>query len=209
MYYVSQMSSMGRSLGQREMKIEPIQDLEQRRIVFSKCKRGLFKKAAELSILCGADTAIVVFSPQGNIVHSFGSPSVDSIINRFLSQNPRVNPQYLPHEASRHGATMVALRRELHRVENQLKAEKKREVLDVAHKKSDDYINGLSRDELLQLKGKLEALKRDVEARSKELQKEVAAASSSSSSSSSSSMSDANGPPAEETDDETDIYHSP
>ncbi|KAJ9690948.1 hypothetical protein PVL29_013215 [Vitis rotundifolia] len=187
------------------MKIEPIQDLEQRRIVFSKCKRGLFKKATELSILCGADTAIVVFSPQGNIVHSFGSPSVDSIINRFLSQNPRVNPQYLPHEASRHGATMAALRRELHGVENQLKAEKKREkVLDVAHKKSDDYINGLSRDELLQLKGKLEALKRDVEARSKELQKEAAAASSSSS-----SMSDANGPPAEETDDETDTYHSP
>nr|CAN77874.1 hypothetical protein VITISV_025679 [Vitis vinifera] len=170
---------MGRSLGQREMKIEPIQDLEQRRIVFSKCKRGLFKKAAELSILCGADTAIVVFSPQGNIVHSFGSPSVDSIINRFLSQNPRVNPQYLPHEASRHGATMVALRR------------------------------NSTGDELLQLKGKLEALKRDVEARSKELQKEVAAASSSSSSSSSSSMSDANGAPAEETDDETDIYHSP
>ncbi|XP_034697251.1 agamous-like MADS-box protein AGL29 [Vitis riparia] len=193
---------MGRSLGQRETKIQPIQDLEQRRIVFSKCKRGLFKKAAELSILCGADTAIVVFSPQGNIVHSFGSPSVESIINRFLSQDPRVNPQYLPHEASRHGATMAALRWELHGVENQLKAEK---VLDVAHKKSDDYINGLSRDELLQLKGKLEALKRDVEARSKELQKEAVAASSSSSS----SMSDANGPPTEETDDETDIYHSP
>ena len=182
---------MGRSVGQREEKIEPIQNLEHRNIVFSKCKQKLFKKATELSTLYGANTAILVFSPQGNNVYSFGSPSVDTIFNRFLNQNPEVKAQYLLHEASRH------------EVENQLKAEKKRwKLLNAAHKKSEDYFNRLSWDELWQLKGKLEALKRDAEARHKELQKEAASAASS-------SMSDANGPPVEETDDETDIYHSP
>ncbi|OVA05579.1 Transcription factor [Macleaya cordata] len=49
-------------------------------------KTGLFKKASELSTLCGAETAIVVFSPA-NKPFSFGHPSVDSVSNQFLASN--------------------------------------------------------------------------------------------------------------------------
>ncbi|XP_059653237.1 agamous-like MADS-box protein AGL62 isoform X2 [Cornus florida] len=57
-------------------------------VSFSKRREGLFKKAAELSALCGADVAVVVKSPSGERIHGFGNPSVDVVFNRFLSQNP-------------------------------------------------------------------------------------------------------------------------
>ena len=184
------MSSKGRSLGQREEKMKAIVKVEHQRIIFSKYKQEIFKKAAELSTQCGVDIAILLFSPKGNTVYSFGSPSVDSIITRFLGENGRLD----------------ALRRELRWLEKQVKAEKERgKALDVACKKWEDYINGLGWEELLQVIGKLEGLKRNAHA---ELQKKDAVAASASCSS---SMSGANyGPPAEEIDDEiTDTYRSP
>ncbi|OEL36353.1 hypothetical protein BAE44_0002634 [Dichanthelium oligosanthes] len=44
----------------------------------------MFKKASELSILCGAMVAIVAFSPAGR-PFSFGSPSFKAVIDRFLT----------------------------------------------------------------------------------------------------------------------------
>lgn len=53
-------------------------------VTFSKRRSGLFKKASELCILCGAEIAIIVFSP-GKKVFSFGHPSVESIVDRYLA----------------------------------------------------------------------------------------------------------------------------
>ncbi|KAL2522437.1 AGAMOUS-like 29 [Forsythia ovata] len=61
-----------------------------RRVTFSKRKSGLFKKASELSILTGAHVAIIVFLPGGN-PFSFGFPSVNTAINRFLPSMPMTN----------------------------------------------------------------------------------------------------------------------
>ncbi|KAL4318131.1 hypothetical protein GQ457_18G020150 [Hibiscus cannabinus] len=52
-------------------------------VTFSKRRAGLFKKASELSTLCGAEVVIVVFSPSKK-VYSFGHPSADAVIARFL-----------------------------------------------------------------------------------------------------------------------------
>ncbi|XP_072151375.1 uncharacterized protein [Setaria viridis] len=57
-------------------------------VCFSKRHAGLFKKVSELSILCGADVATVIFSPAGK-AFSFGHPSVESILDRFLDTSPR------------------------------------------------------------------------------------------------------------------------
>ncbi|KAG8385319.1 hypothetical protein BUALT_Bualt03G0030400 [Buddleja alternifolia] len=43
---------------------------------------GLFRKASELSILCGAEIAILVQSPAGKMF-AFGHPSVEYLIDRF------------------------------------------------------------------------------------------------------------------------------
>ncbi|XP_047965697.1 agamous-like MADS-box protein AGL29, partial [Salvia hispanica] len=51
---------------------------------FSKRRSGLFKKASELSTLCGADVGVLVFSPTDN-PFSFFSPSMDAVLDRFHS----------------------------------------------------------------------------------------------------------------------------
>lgn len=59
-------------------------------VTFSKRRSGLFKKASELSTLCGAEIAIIVFSP-GNKVFSFGHPGVEAVIDRYITRNPPPN----------------------------------------------------------------------------------------------------------------------
>lgn len=51
---------------------------------FSKRRLGLFKKAGELSTLCGADIGIIVFSPTDN-PFSFFSPNMESVIERYIN----------------------------------------------------------------------------------------------------------------------------
>ncbi|RAL45011.1 hypothetical protein DM860_003770 [Cuscuta australis] len=53
-------------------------------VTFSKRRAGVFKKVSELCTLCGVDAAIVVFSP-GRKVFSFGHPTVETVLERFLS----------------------------------------------------------------------------------------------------------------------------
>ena len=75
------------SMGRQKIDIKRIESEEARQVCFSKRRAGLFKKANELSILCGAEIGVIVFSPAGK-PFSFGHPSVDSIIDRFLSGGP-------------------------------------------------------------------------------------------------------------------------
>ncbi|KAK3140395.1 hypothetical protein QOZ80_5AG0400310 [Eleusine coracana subsp. coracana] len=75
------------SMGRQKIEIRRIESDEARQVCFSKRRAGLFKKASELSTLCGADVAAVVFSPAGK-AFSFGHPSVESILERFLASSP-------------------------------------------------------------------------------------------------------------------------
>ncbi|KAK1620242.1 hypothetical protein QYE76_025759 [Lolium multiflorum] len=71
-----------RGTGRKKIEIRPIESEEARQVCFSKRRTGLFKKVSELSTLCGAEVAAVVFSPGGK-VFSIGHPSVDSVLDRF------------------------------------------------------------------------------------------------------------------------------
>ncbi|KAF5187481.1 Agamous-like mads-box protein [Thalictrum thalictroides] len=110
-----------RNMGRKKIPIEKIQRSAHRQVTFSKRRTGLFKKASELCILCGAEVAIVVFSPAGK-VFSFGHPYVESIIDRFLNQHDHMNPNV--------GLINARIREqqqeEYTEVLNQLQAEKKR-----------------------------------------------------------------------------------
>ncbi|TKY60837.1 Agamous MADS-box protein AGL61 [Spatholobus suberectus] len=77
-------------MGRRKIEIVMVKDPNTRQVTFSKRRTGLFKKANELSILCGAEVAIVVFSP-GNKPYSFGHPGVDVVAAKFLQQEPNSN----------------------------------------------------------------------------------------------------------------------
>lgn len=78
---------MGRkSNGRKKIDMVKIQNERNLQVTFSKRQNGIFKKASELCTLSGAEVALVGFSP-GNKVYSFGHPSVDLVIDRFLTEN--------------------------------------------------------------------------------------------------------------------------
>ncbi|KAF4400225.1 hypothetical protein G4B88_019434 [Cannabis sativa] len=52
-------------------------------VSFSKRRDGLFKKASELCVKCGAQIAVVILSPAG-IPHAFEYTSVDEVLQHYL-----------------------------------------------------------------------------------------------------------------------------
>ncbi|RXH92659.1 hypothetical protein DVH24_033555 [Malus domestica] len=50
-----------------KIKIRRIDYLPARQVTFSKRRRGIFKKAEELSILCESEVAVIIFSQTGKL----------------------------------------------------------------------------------------------------------------------------------------------
>ncbi|XBI23069.1 hypothetical protein VPH35_064012 [Triticum aestivum] len=69
--------------GRKKTVIRRIEQKDARHISYSKRRRGFFTKASDLAVLTGAQVAALAFSPGGN-VFSFGHPSIDSVVERFL-----------------------------------------------------------------------------------------------------------------------------
>ncbi|KAJ1259492.1 hypothetical protein BS78_10G160000 [Paspalum vaginatum] len=74
--------TMGRPSKRQRIEIRLIENPKQLEVSFSKRKSGLLKKASELSLLCGAQVALVVFSPGGK-AFALGAPSVEHVLRRF------------------------------------------------------------------------------------------------------------------------------
>uniref|UniRef100_A0ACD5WPW5 Uncharacterized protein n=1 Tax=Avena sativa TaxID=4498 RepID=A0ACD5WPW5_AVESA len=66
--------------GKTQMK--RIENPTSRQVTFSKRRGGLLKKAFELSVLCDAEVALVVFSPRGRL-YEFASSSMQKTIERY------------------------------------------------------------------------------------------------------------------------------
>ncbi|KAJ0713178.1 putative transcription factor MADS-type1 family [Helianthus debilis subsp. tardiflorus] len=52
-------------MGRGKVELKRIENPTNRQVTFSKRRDGLFKKAIELSILCEAEVALLVFSSSG------------------------------------------------------------------------------------------------------------------------------------------------
>lgn len=88
------------------------------------CRSGIYKKANELATLCGAQIGIVVFSPTGK-PFSFGQPSIEAVVKRYLNENTPYDGIQPIVEA--HRRKMVEELNEcLDQTLSQLEAEKKR-----------------------------------------------------------------------------------
>lgn len=59
-----------------------IENATSRQVTFSKRRNGLLKKAFELSVLCDAEVALVIFSPRGKLCE-FASSSMQATIERY------------------------------------------------------------------------------------------------------------------------------
>ncbi|CAN8312372.1 unnamed protein product [Cochlearia groenlandica] len=73
------------SRGRQKIEIKEIHQESKRQVTFSKRRRGLFKKAAELSVLTGAKIAVITFSKCGRI-YKFGH--VDNLVDKYLRKIP-------------------------------------------------------------------------------------------------------------------------
>ncbi|KAK8313995.1 hypothetical protein V6Z11_D01G146000 [Gossypium hirsutum] len=69
-------------MAREKIKIKKIDNLTARQVTFSKRRRGLFKKAEELSVLCDAEVALIIFSATGKLFE-FASSSMKDMLGRY------------------------------------------------------------------------------------------------------------------------------
>ncbi|XP_018513743.1 agamous-like MADS-box protein AGL18 isoform X1 [Brassica rapa] len=69
-------------MGRGRIEIKKIENVNSRQVTFSKRRNGLMKKANELSILCDAEVAVIVFSSTGK-AYDFSSGSMEHILSRY------------------------------------------------------------------------------------------------------------------------------
>ncbi|KAJ3691003.1 hypothetical protein LUZ61_020167 [Rhynchospora tenuis] len=74
--------------GKREMR--RIEDTSSRQVTFTKRRGGLLKKAFELSVLCDAEVALVIFSTRGKLFEFSSRNCVQKTIDRYLMHSKDV-----------------------------------------------------------------------------------------------------------------------
>ncbi|KAF7849635.1 hypothetical protein BT93_L0442 [Corymbia citriodora subsp. variegata] len=111
--------------GQRRNEMKQIENEDRRLVTFSKRRSSIYKKASELVTFCRAEVGVVVLSPSGK-PFSFAQPSIDTIANRFLNQNPPPNDSSYALVESYRQVRINELNQKYDELINQIKAEEAR-----------------------------------------------------------------------------------
>ncbi|GAA0161038.1 MADS box transcription factor [Lithospermum erythrorhizon] len=79
-------------MGRGRVELKRIENKINRQVTFSKRRNGLLKKAYELSVLCEAEVALIIFSSRGKLFE-FGSSGITKTLERYqrCSFNPQEN----------------------------------------------------------------------------------------------------------------------
>nr|AHM92063.1 MADS-box protein 3 [Phyllostachys edulis] len=146
-------------MGRGKIEIKRIENTTNRQVTFCKRRNGLLKKAYELSVLCDAEVALIVFSSRGRL-YEYSNNSVKAAIERYKKANSdtsnagtvaEVNAQYYQQESSK-----------LRNLINSLQNSNSRNLVG-------DSINAMSLRDLKQLEGRLEKGIAKIRARKNEL----------------------------------------
>ncbi|XP_047962899.1 agamous-like MADS-box protein AGL11 [Salvia hispanica] len=70
-------------MGRGKIEIKRIENNTSRQVTFCKRRNGLLKKAYELSVLCDAEVALIVFSSRGRLYEYAHNNCITSIIERY------------------------------------------------------------------------------------------------------------------------------
>ncbi|KAG4402840.1 hypothetical protein AAZX31_02G270600 [Glycine max] len=106
---ISEGSNSQKKTGRGKIEIKRIENTTNRQVTFCKRRNGLLKKAYELSVLCDAEVALVVFSSRGRL-YEYANNSVRGTIERYkkacaASTNAEsvseANTQFYQQEASK------------------------------------------------------------------------------------------------------------
>ncbi|XP_057764242.1 agamous-like MADS-box protein AGL62 [Salvia miltiorrhiza] len=156
-----------KSQGRRKIDMKLIADENARTVTFSKRRAGLFKKATELSVLCGTQIALIIFSLGGR-AYSFGHPDVESIVGRFFNRNPTPTPQESAHAMRIRASMLQEIKAQFDQKSEELETKKKRTKEIEAALESSSYqtteegLDGLDIHQLQQLKEKMVRLREQV-----------------------------------------------
>lgn len=150
-------------MAREKIQIKKIDNATARQVTFSKRRRGLFKKAEELAVLCDADVALIIFSSTGKLFE-YSSSSMKDILERH----------------NLHSKNLAKLEQpslELQLVENSNNSLLSKEVAEKSHKlrqmRGED-LQGLTVEDLQQLERSLEAgLSRVIEKKGEKIMKEI------------------------------------
>ncbi|CAN1167238.1 Agamous-like MADS-box protein AGL29 [Linum perenne] len=169
--------------GRQKIPLQKIEDPVGRAITFSKRRRGIYKKASELVTLCGAEVGVMFFSPAGK-PFTYGYPSIDSIVERFIRHplpQPPIDRQSLAIQRFI-GVRSRVMIEELNQQHNEVAAEvealkeKAAELRSATaarkmEKKELDWksINKMRLDELRELKERLVTLEGKLDEQAKEM----------------------------------------
>ncbi|KAI4321392.1 hypothetical protein MLD38_034776 [Melastoma candidum] len=111
-------------MGRVKLQIKRIENTTNRQVTFSKRRNGLIKKAYELSVLCGIDIALIMFSPSERVNHFSGERRIEDVFTRFvnLSEQEKDNARY-PSQPDAHRIPLIHNKEYLLRTLQQLKNE--------------------------------------------------------------------------------------
>ncbi|XP_062098623.1 agamous-like MADS-box protein AGL11 isoform X2 [Humulus lupulus] len=97
-------------MGRGKIEIKRIENTTNRQVTFCKRRNGLLKKAYELSVLCDAEVALIVFSSRGRLYEYSNNNCIRSTIERYkktCSDNTgatsitEINAQYYQQESAK------------------------------------------------------------------------------------------------------------
>lgn len=80
-------------MARERREIRRIENAAARQVTYSKRRRGLFKKAEELAVLCDADVALLVFSSTGKL-SQFASSSMNDIIDKYSTHSKNLGKSH-------------------------------------------------------------------------------------------------------------------
>nr|UDM54771.1 AGAMOUS protein [Paeonia ostii] len=154
----SREESPQRKNGRGKIEIKRIENTNNRQVTFCKRRNGLLKKAYELSVLCDAEVALIVFSTRGRLFE-YANNSVRATIERYKKASAdssgtgsvsEANAQYYQQEASKLRAQI----RNLHNSNRQMLGE---------------TISSMNPKELKNLESKIEKGIRNIRSKKNEL----------------------------------------
>ncbi|KAL9269556.1 MADS-box protein AGL42-like protein [Drosera capensis] len=79
--------------GRCKIEIKRIESSTSRQVTFSKRRNGMLKKAYELSVLCDAEVAVIVFSQNGKLYEFSSTSDIQKTIERYYKYMKQVRSE--------------------------------------------------------------------------------------------------------------------
>ncbi|WVZ88914.1 hypothetical protein U9M48_035381 [Paspalum notatum var. saurae] len=147
-------------MGRGRIEIKRIENNTSRQVTFCKRRNGLLKKAYELSVLCDAEVALIVFSSRGRL-YEYSNNSVKATIERYKKAHA---------VGSSSGAPLLELNAQQYYQQESAKLRNQIQMLQNTNRHLvGDSVGNLSLKELKQLESRLEKGISKIRARKSEL----------------------------------------